>query len=148
MIQNSAIWMKDLFQDGGCTDLVVACHMQRTISLMVGCPHPRSTSPARPRLGGLFYAAIGSLPKFYKTDINSVYYELNTPNVRWPLVVQRFFFELIDGLTTTPDVDGVLAENLGEAINQAQEVLQEMRHNAELSVSDEAWTVIIRDAVG
>lgn len=63
-------------------------------------------------------------------------------------MVQRFFFDLTDGLTTIRDVDGVLVETLTDAIRQAKEVLQEMRYNAELSIGDEAWAVIIRDAVG
>lgn len=64
------------------------------------------------------------------------------------LVAQRFFFDLNDGPTTIHDVDGVLAKTIAEAIRQAREVLEGMYRNAELSISDEAWTVIIRDAVG
>ncbi|KQP37632.1 hypothetical protein ASF49_22060 [Methylobacterium sp. Leaf104] len=60
----------------------------------------------------------------------------------------RFHFDLTDGRTTMSDVKGAEAADLGQAIDQAELVIEELRGAGELLDVDGPWDLLIRDAEG
>ncbi|ACA21235.1 hypothetical protein M446_7009 (plasmid) [Methylobacterium sp. 4-46] len=58
--------------------------------------------------------------------------------------MQRFYFDLADGVTTIRDDVGVEAVNLDEALEEAEAVIREMRANGELAHLGDGWTLSIR----
>ncbi|WP_407521837.1 DUF6894 family protein [Methylobacterium oryzisoli] len=61
---------------------------------------------------------------------------------------QRFYFDLTDGLTITPDDEGVEAGDLRLALMYAEEAIHEMRLNGELCRIDTNWRFEIRTHSG
>ncbi|WP_018261435.1 DUF6894 family protein [Methylobacterium sp. WSM2598] len=58
--------------------------------------------------------------------------------------MQRFYFDLADGVTTIRDEEGVEAANPDEALEAAEAVIQETRANGELAQLGDGWTLCIR----
>ncbi|MFE1599639.1 DUF6894 family protein [Methylobacterium sp. ID0610] len=59
-------------------------------------------------------------------------------------VAQRFYFDLTDGFTTIRDEEGVEAEDLADALEQAEAALDEMGVAGELAGLEEGWRLVIR----
>ncbi|WP_043751894.1 DUF6894 family protein [Methylobacterium nodulans] len=59
-------------------------------------------------------------------------------------MAQRFYFDLTDGLTTIRDDEGVEADDLTDALKQAEAALEEMSANGELADFDPGWRLVIR----
>ncbi|WP_244424529.1 DUF6894 family protein [Methylobacterium nodulans] len=59
-------------------------------------------------------------------------------------MAQRFYFDLTDGFTTIRDNEGVEAEDLADAVKQAEAALEEMRAAGELADFEEGWRLVIR----
>lgn len=60
----------------------------------------------------------------------------------------RFHFDLTNGRTTMPDLEGAEAADLDEAIEQAGQVIEELRCGGDLMDVDGRWELVIRDAGG
>jgi hypothetical protein len=59
-------------------------------------------------------------------------------------VAQRFYFDLTDGLTAIRDDEGVEADDLADALKEAEAALQEMSASGELTDLEEGWRLVIR----
>src|SRR4051812_19476188 len=64
------------------------------------------------------------------------------------VAVHRFHFDLVNGHTTIRDADGVAAENLSHALEQAQAALEEMRASGDLPARHGGWQLMVRSASG
>lgn len=61
---------------------------------------------------------------------------------------ERFYFDLINGLSTISNEVGVSTIDLDDAIHQAGEALAEMQEDSELANDADQWMMIIRNASG
>lgn len=61
---------------------------------------------------------------------------------------KRFHFDLHCLWKLLPDVEGVEAADLAEALTTAQDVVREMHNSGELPDSDESWQLLIRNEDG
>lgn len=59
-------------------------------------------------------------------------------------MAQRFHFDLTDGRTTIPDNEGVEADDLADALKQAEAAIQEMHLDGELASLGRGWKFAIR----
>ena len=59
-------------------------------------------------------------------------------------MAQRFYFDLTDGLTTIRDNEVVEADDLADALEQAEAALEEMSASGELTDLEEGWRLVIR----
>jgi hypothetical protein len=59
-------------------------------------------------------------------------------------VAQCFYFDLTDGLTTIRDGEGVEADDLADALKQAEVALEETSASGELTGLEEGWSFVIR----
>jgi len=62
--------------------------------------------------------------------------------------VHRFHFDLVDGHTTIRDAEGVEAEDLSHALEQAQAALEEMRASGDLAALHGGWQLMVRSESG
>lgn len=61
---------------------------------------------------------------------------------------QRLYFDLTNGQDLIQDTEGVEAEVLGEAFEDAQSALTEMRRSGDANTPADGWQMIIRDESG
>ncbi|WP_246696801.1 DUF6894 family protein [Methylobacterium planeticum] len=61
---------------------------------------------------------------------------------------QRFYFDLRGNRTVIIDQEGIVANDLNEAIVEALAALREMRASGELDEFGDGWKLIIRDEKG
>ena len=61
---------------------------------------------------------------------------------------QRLYFDLTNGQDFIQDTEGVEAEFLGEALEEAQSALTEMRHSGAAGTPADGWQLIVRDENG
>ncbi|MHB2211314.1 DUF6894 family protein [Methylobacterium sp. CM6257] len=60
----------------------------------------------------------------------------------------RFYFDIENGKETIRDEQGVEAESLAEALDEARSVIEEMASDLAASELSGAWTLVVRDATG
>ncbi|MGU3359361.1 DUF6894 family protein [Methylobacterium sp. M6A4_1b] len=60
----------------------------------------------------------------------------------------RFFFDLTDEQTLLHDNEGVEADSLDQAVEQAKVVVNEMRKEGNLIGAGASWTMHVRDEDG
>lgn len=63
-------------------------------------------------------------------------------------MAERFYFDLTDGVTTIRDETGVVAVDLSDAVNQAMEVIAEMRDDDEHERDALRWMMVVCDSTG
>jgi hypothetical protein len=63
-------------------------------------------------------------------------------------MAQHFYFDLTDGLTTIRDDEGVEADDLADALKQAEAALKEMSADGELTDLEVGWSFVIRTGAG
>ena len=63
-------------------------------------------------------------------------------------VGQRFYFDLRGNRTVIIDREGIVANDLNEAIVEALAALREMRASGELDEFGDGWKLVIRDEKG
>lgn len=68
--------------------------------------------------------------------------------VRERQLVQRFYFDLTDGVEHLSDGEGVEAVSLDETLEAAHAIIAEMRAKQELPDQGEGWQLHIRDEQG
>lgn len=61
---------------------------------------------------------------------------------------QRLYFDLTNGQDLIRDTEGVEAELLGEALEDAHSALTEMRRSGEADTPSDGWQLIVRDESG
>lgn len=61
---------------------------------------------------------------------------------------QRLYFDLTNGQHLIQDTEGVEAEALGDALEEAQSALNEMRCGGEGDTPADGWQLIVRDENG
>ncbi|WP_128561720.1 DUF6894 family protein [Methylobacterium crusticola] len=62
--------------------------------------------------------------------------------------MHRFHFDLIDGRTLVRDDEGVEAEDLSCALEQARATIEEMRASGDLSDLAGRWQLVVRSESG
>jgi hypothetical protein len=60
----------------------------------------------------------------------------------------RFYFDIENGKETIRDEQGVEAETLAEALDEARSVIDEMAEELGMTDLGSPWTLIVRDATG
>lgn len=63
-------------------------------------------------------------------------------------MVERFYFDIENGEELIRDEEGVEADSVEQALDEARSVIQEMASELTPANHDETWTLIVRDASG
>jgi hypothetical protein len=63
-------------------------------------------------------------------------------------VTERFYFDIENGTVTIHDEEGVEADDLNSALEEARSVIIEMVDEIAEDVPGETWILVVRDAAG
>jgi hypothetical protein len=63
-------------------------------------------------------------------------------------VAERFYFDIENGAETIRDEEGVEADDLSSALEEARSVIVEMADELAEAVPGETWILVVRDTAG